>query len=165
MSHVISAIRSILQFIIKMLRGSTNVSESKLRAYRYSKKPHIISESEIQFLHVLEEVIDSERYRICPQLHLDTVLNHKISGQDWRAARSRIKQKSLDFVICDRISLAPILAIELDDSTHRRSRNAQSDAFKNDVLESCGIPLLRFKHFYSLEDVSLKVGSVLESQS
>jgi len=43
-----------------------------------------------------------------------TVLEHRIKGQDWKAAFRRINGKSVDFVICDKAYIKPLLAIELD---------------------------------------------------
>lgn len=59
---------------------------------------------------------------------------------DWQG---KINSKHLDFVLCEHSSLAPKLAIELDDSTHARPDRAERDRFLEAGLASAGLPLLR----------------------
>jgi Protein of unknown function (DUF2726) len=54
-----------------------------------------------------------------------------------------IKAKHIDFVICDR-ALAPIIAIELDDSSHRRPDRIARDRDVDRILEIAALPLVRF---------------------
>ena len=49
----------------------------------------------------------------------------------------------VDFLLCDRATLRPRLAIELDDASHRSSRRADADRRKAALLAAAGIPLLR----------------------
>ena len=53
-----------------------------------------------------------------PQVHLSALLDHKVKGQDWRIAFRHINGKSVDYVLCDKATLQPVYAIELDDYTH-----------------------------------------------
>jgi very-short-patch-repair endonuclease len=46
-------------------------------------------------------------------------------------------------VICDVETLEVKLAIELDDSSHRRSDRIARDRFLNNAFASAGLPLLR----------------------
>jgi len=56
----------------------------------------------------------------------------------------RISQKHTDFLVVDAETLTPLLAIELDDSSHRHSlRTRESDTFKELAYQAAGLPLLR----------------------
>lgn len=56
----------------------------------------------------------------------------------------RIAPMHVDFVLCERESLRPLTAIELDDLSHRTNpRQQQSDAWKARVLAQIGLPLVR----------------------
>ena len=66
----------------------------------------------------------------------------------YQAALNRILQRQVDFVICDRATFRPLLAIELDDATHDRPRRTKSDTFENEALKSAGLPLLRLRGRY-----------------
>jgi hypothetical protein len=42
---------------------------------------------------------------------------------------SRIAQKHLDFLVCDSVTMKPLLGIELDDSSHKRDDRQERDDF------------------------------------
>jgi hypothetical protein len=53
----------------------------------------------------------------------------------------------VDFVWCERATLKPLLAIELDDQSHQTNPcQMASDASKEQVLEQVGLPLLRWPY-------------------
>ena len=56
----------------------------------------------------------------------------------------KINGKSFDFVICDE-NTVPLVAVELDDSSHYRADRKKADAQKNEACEQAGIRLVRFK--------------------
>jgi len=60
-----------------------------------------------------------------------------------RSNFDHIKSKHIDFVICDRV-LSPIIAVELDDSSHQRPDRIARDRDVNRILEIAALPLLRF---------------------
>jgi very-short-patch-repair endonuclease len=79
---------------------------------------------------------------ICPKVRLADVIN--CSGEDWKQGfGGRISQKHLDFVIADAASTAIVLAIELDDRSHRRADRQQRDTFVDRALAAAGIPMVR----------------------
>lgn len=53
----------------------------------------------------------------------------------------------LDFLIYNRISKQPILAVEMDGFRYHKSgtKQAERDRMKDHILEKYGLPLLRFK--------------------
>lgn len=116
-------------------------SKSKTGEYTYIKKERIITQHELAFYQALHEAVSG--CIIIPQAHLSMFLNHKIHGQNWSRAFSRINGKSVDFLICTN-DMRPLLAIELDDTTHNRPDRQQRDAFVNTVITTAHIPLLRF---------------------
>lgn len=94
--------------------------------YRYSRKENLITSAEKELFLLLNEVY-GRQYYIFPQVHLSTLLNHTIYGQNWKGALAHIDRKSVDFVVCDKNTFKPLLAIELDDNTH-----SQSDRWERD---------------------------------
>ena len=53
--------------------------------------------------------------------------------------------KHVDFLLCDRASQRPLLAIELDDSSHTKFDHAESDKFKSDLFTAVELKLMRVK--------------------
>ena len=85
--------------------------------YNYKRKDFLMSRAEHEFFDVLIEVVGNQYY-VFPQIHLQNILDHKVVGQSYKGAFRHIDEKSVDYVICDKAYIKPLLAIELDDRTH-----------------------------------------------
>ena len=63
--------------------------------------------------------------------------------RDRQSHLNRVMSKHVDFVLCDRRTVAPVLVIELDDSSHEIPNRAERDAFVDAALRSTGLAVLR----------------------
>jgi hypothetical protein len=72
-----------------------------------------------------------------------------------RQALNGVMAKSVDFVICDILTLDPVAAIEVDDRSHLLPERRQRDAFVNAVFLEIGLPLMRVKakRAYSVDEL------------
>lgn len=72
---------------------------------------------------------------------------------------NRIQSKHVDFVLCDRRDVCPVLAIELDDSSHQRAARQSRDHFVESALEAAGLPLLRIRaaRGYSVPEIASQI--------
>lgn len=72
----------------------------------------------------------------------------------------------IDFLIYNRVSKIPVLAIEVDGYRYHKegTKQAERDKLKDHILELCGIPLLRFVTNGSEESkiISSKLGDILK---
>jgi len=104
------------------------------------------------------------KYHVFPQIHLATILDHKIVGQNWVSAFRHIDEKSVDFVICDINYIKPLLAIELDDKTHESNVRKNRDAEVEQILSDAQIPLLRIenKGFFDKEIIATQLNNYLK---
>lgn len=102
-----------------------------------------MSRAEREFFDILIGIVE-DKYYVFPQIHLPTILDNKIIGQNWRGAFRHIDEKSVDFVICDKAYIKPIFVIELDDKTHKQDNRKERDEEVERILSEAGIPLLRF---------------------
>lgn len=130
--------------------------------YRYRAKDFFMSRTEHEFFDVLIASA-GERYHVFPQVHLATILDHKIKGQNWNGAFRHIDEKSVDYVLCDKAFIKPILAIELDDRTHDREERKDRDGVVESILKEAGLPLLRFENHgnFNKVDIAQRISSAL----
>ncbi len=130
--------------------------------YKYLRKEFLLSRAEHEFFDVLNEIVGSNYY-VFPQVHLITLLDHRIKGQNWRGAFRHIDEKSVDFVICDKNYIKPLLAIELDDRTHSYESRKLRDEEVSSTLQDAHLPLLRFKNHgnFNKEDIKSQLFSSL----
>lgn len=94
----------------------------KTRPTVYKKKDFILTEAERVFFTALREVI-ADWYDIFPQVSLLEVLAlpSGLSRREYYSTFNRIQAKHIDFLLCEKDSTKPVLAIELDDSSHFRA--------------------------------------------
>lgn len=123
--------------------------------YRYRRKDFVMTKAENDFFNSLIEILGDEYY-VFPQVHLSTILDHKVKGQNWKAAFSYINQKSVDYVVCNRQYRRPILGIELDDWSHDGEARKQRDANVDYLFKESGIPLLRIRNVRAMTPTDIK---------
>ncbi len=114
---------------------------AKTSTFHYTSR-NPLTPRESAFFKRLESAVGQDYY-IFPQVHLSSLANHAVQGQNWKAAKSHIDRKSLDFVLCEKTSLTPVLAIELDDPTHKLPERMHNDRVKEGILYEINLPLLR----------------------
>jgi len=122
--------------------------------YQYERKHHIMTGAEADFFDTLVQTV-GDTYHVFPQVHLSAILNHTVKGQTWDAAFKHINGKSVDFVLCDKDNLKPVLAIELDDWTHGRDDRRQRDAEVDRIFAGADLPLIHFTDYRKLDSSSI----------
>ncbi|MBF7818281.1 DUF2726 domain-containing protein [Klebsiella quasivariicola] len=126
----------------------------------------ILTATEIEALNLLEKVINASSFRIFTQVHLlqifdidKQVINNALKGSH---VLEQLKQahednlvdywhkqlgfKSVDFLVCNKITTQVIFAIEIDDPSHIGLQRQQWDEIKNKIFKISKIPLLRFSN-------------------
>jgi very-short-patch-repair endonuclease len=138
----------VLAIILIKLHVSSSLKTKKVfknNTYNYSAKNSLMTKTESEFFMKLERVV-SERYFVFPQVHLSALLDHKVKGQEWSYAFRHINGKSVDYVLCDRETLQPVYAIELDDYTHDQNDRKRRDAEVERIFQGARLSLVRFKN-------------------
>jgi hypothetical protein len=108
----------------------------------YERRGPLITEAELRFYRVLQGAVGGS-WSVFAMVRLADLIKVRkgiAAAQSWR---SRAFGKHIDFILCDNDSLNVCLAIELDDSSHRRADRRVRDAFVQAALSSAGLPLLR----------------------
>lgn len=123
--------------------------------FNYKRKDFIMSRAEHDFFDILIEIV-GDKYYVFPQIHLATILDHKIVGQNWRGAFRHIDEKSVDYIICDKVYIKPLLAIELDDRSHERKDRIKRDIEVERILNEAKFPFLRFENHGSFNKEEIK---------
>lgn len=83
------------------------------------------------------------KVRVADVLDVAFRQRHPRDQRWWRYFRL-ISSKHVDLVLCEPNGGRILIAIELDDRSHRRSDRKRRDNFVNRAFASAGLPLLRF---------------------
>ena len=135
--------------LIEFIWGAWNYADSSgemaKSLYSYETKQFVMTKAEHDAFNALNQAA-GDQYYIFPQVHISTFIDWKVKGQNWNAAMRPINQKSVDFLLCDKVWVNPKLAIELDDATHEREDRIERDTEVERILASAHFPLLRITH-------------------
>jgi hypothetical protein len=136
--------------ILTMLLIIVTVAALKLNdsgvAFPFKKKSNLFTEAEREFLKLLQSAV-GQKYQIICRVRLSDIISVK-TGTDKKTNATAIQRasgKQLDFVLCDKESLAPVVAVDLVHKNTKGGYKAQKDWFVTGALESASIPHLRIK--------------------
>lgn len=109
----------------------------------YRTMASLLTPSERSFFGVLSPIAEAEGLRIFAKVRLSDLFHVPKGTRGWLSYHNRIQQKHIDFVLCSRDQVTPVLGIELDDASHGRSSRQERDVFVNAIFDVAGLPLLR----------------------
>jgi hypothetical protein len=108
----------------------------------YRRKDYLLSKAERSFFGVLQQVV-ADQYLIFAMVRIADLVYIPRGTEKRQSHFNRIQSKHIDFVLCDKDAVRPLLAIELDDSSHKRKDRQDRDSFVDSALQAAGLPLLR----------------------
>lgn len=152
-----------LGFIFKAFGiGADNESGVNTQALPFQKKSYLLTRAERSFFGVLKQAMPAG-YEIFCMVRIGDVLLVKKGTQSPQRYRNQINAKHLDFLICDEQAVRPMLAIELDDSSHQRASRQARDAFVDQALAAAGLPLLRVpaQTSYNVHELAEQIDAAL----
>lgn len=118
-------------------------SSTNRRSLPYRLRGPLLSRGELFFFLTLRRAV-AGGYIITFKVRLADLVTCDVA--DWDAGFGHmIARHHLDFVLCDRETTEVLLAIELDDRSHRKLARKRRDRFVTAALKAAGIPLLRVR--------------------
>jgi predicted RNA-binding Zn-ribbon protein involved in translation (DUF1610 family) len=150
-----------LAAILRLLTGKTQTTTSSSDSLPYRVRDDFLSPAENSFFHVLCSVV-GEQVVICPKVRLADIF-FVVRPDKNLAYFNRISQRHVDFLLCERGSMKPILCVELDDSSHSRSGRKARDEFVDKAFEAADLPLLHIaaQRSYDTRELTGKVAQFL----
>lgn len=126
----------------------------------YHKKDRFLTRAERSFYGVLTTLADTRGWDVFAKVRLEDVVEVERGADQYQAHRNRIKARHLDFLLCDAQTVSPVLAIELNDSSHLRDAQQLRDEFVTEVLKAADLPLLFVpaQRGYSIAELSGLIG-------
>ena len=138
-------------------------TKRELVEYPYQKADSLFSPAERSFLGVLERAV-GDKCKVLGKVRLADVISpiSGLSKSDRQKALNRIVSKHVDFALCKKDDLSLVCAIELDDSSHKKSERKTRDAFLENALSAAAIPFIRFtaRASYNVQEVRGEIGKV-----
>jgi very-short-patch-repair endonuclease len=109
----------------------------------YRAKKYFFTKTEQEFVRILNELLDRQKYTIFPKVRLADIVEVTVTGQEYQAWWNKIKSKHVDFLLWNVQEGKVALVIELDGKSHGSEKMIERDDFVNRLYEQVGIKLIR----------------------
>ena len=132
----------------------------------YEKQTVLLTPAEKEFFVVLLEAV-SDLYLVFAKVRLSDIVSvPKIENKRYYHFFNKIQSKHVDFLLCDKETTEPILAIELDDSSHKKPRRRSRDLLVNAIFKSANLPILHVPtaQSYKKEVISAEIRRVFSPE-
>lgn len=142
--------------LLQVKLGPSAAAEAPLP---YKKKDYFFTAAERSFYQVLLGVLEGQNVHVFAKVRTSDLLYLPAKTAERQSYQNRIQPRHIDFVVCDKKQIAPLIAIELDDSSHSRPERVARDQFVEKAFADAGLPLLRFpvKSGYVTADLAREV--------
>ena len=148
----------------KLLRAIFGIKDKDIK-FPYRKKDFLLTETERRFYEVLNQLSQRHNVLLFAKVRLEDLLLTYGNGHERFSSRNRIKSRHVDFLLCSKETISPLIAIELDDSSHNNEDRIERDNFVDKALQSAGLPILhvKVKSFYDLKELENLITKTLNN--
>ncbi|MFT2091818.1 DUF2726 domain-containing protein [Paraglaciecola sp. 2405UD69-4] len=139
-----------LGIILMMLLIIVAVAAMKLNepgiAFPFKKKGNLFTPVERTFLALIDDAVGKD-YRILCRVRMNDILSIRQSTNKKTSisATTRASSKHLDFVLCSKQDMSPVMAIDLVHMKGKDGYKSQRDYFVSGALDAANIPHVRIK--------------------
>lgn len=151
----------LMGFVMSKKRAFEELASKDFSLDDYKLKERIMSDSEMGFYINLKKSLE-DKFIVLSKVRIEDFIKVAESGMPFgekESLRNRIKSRHVDFLICDRETTKPLLAIELDGSSHKNSKRVERDKFVNELCESVNLPI---EHVHVGDDFKEKSAALRE---
>ena len=121
--------------------ASAGLHKASPFTFPYRGRRSVLSGPELDFYQALKDAVAGD-YVILLKVGLLELC--EITSQEVNTgAVDQLASKHVDFVLCDPSTLAPVVAIELDDSRHYGRERAEREGFIDEFFRVIGVALIR----------------------
>ena len=166
MSENIGCLGSILNALGLLSKQNNKQSKKIENIFPYVLRDDFLSAAELNFYKSLSLATKELPFKILSKVSLGDLFFVNI--KDFKMKQSywnKINRKHVDFLVCDNVSLKPLVAIELDDKSHQQSNRVQRDAFVDEVFKAANLPLLHIpvKNSYAISELTDLIQSQMKT--
>ncbi len=135
----------LMMLLIVVAIGALKLNDGGI-AFPFKRKSSLFTQTERNFLELLERAVGG-KYRILCRIKLSDIvsLRQNTDRKTAKSALSRAAGRHLDFVLCSKQDMSPVVAIDLVNNQTKDGYKAQRDWYVTGALDAARIPHLRIK--------------------
>jgi len=120
--------------------------ESATERMPYAMKNSVLTKNEYALYQTLKPIAAEQGLDLLVKVRLADFLYVQKGTEKYQTWLNKITSKHIDFLLCDK-NIKPLLAVELDDSTHDRPSRAERDSFVDEVYRTIGLDVLHARGY------------------
>ena len=121
----------------------------------YQKRASLLTSSELSFYRALNEAVGGQ-WSILPRVRMADLLQVAPETPKCQAWEGRVQSELVDFLLCDRETMEPKLAVELEHESGDKAAREGRVRFISQALADAGLPLLRIDVQSSYDPAALR---------
>jgi len=161
---------ALILFIIAILVVKIFIEKKELESSisSYQKKVRVMNESEQALFINLQKALGDTHIVLSKVRIEDFVEVSKEKAHSYKnhwGLRGRIKSRHVDFLVCDRATTKPLLAIELDGKSHNGAQRQKRDDFVDELYKAIGLPIEHIHVGGNFLELSQKIKEILSGEA
>lgn len=143
MDTLISYIKEFLKKLFSIFLSPQPTTSATADNSSYKRKYRVMNQSE-QALYINLQKSLGDKFIVLSKVRIEDFVEVDVRNMSWgkqQGLRGKIKSRHVDFLICDLASTKPILAIELDGSSHNNYKRIERDDFVDSVYKGISLPV------------------------
>lgn len=130
----------------------------------YRLRDDFLSPAEFSFYKILSSVLGT-RFVIQSKVRLADLF-FVVRPNENVTYFNKIVPRHLDFLVCDAMTMRPLLGIELDDTSHQQNSRKKRDEFVEKVFQAAKLPLLRFpvQREYNPREIAAQIAPFIKDK-
>lgn len=135
----------LMMLLIVVALGALKLNDGGL-SFPFKRKTSLLTTTERNFLELIERAVGS-KYRVLCRVRLSEIVSLR-QNTDKRTAKNALIKASgrqLDFVLCDKQDMSPVIAVDLVHNKGKEGYKTQRDWYVSSALDAARIPHLRIK--------------------
>lgn len=142
--------------------------KEKLEYTPYRKRDYLLTIGERGFYEVLQNIAEENNLLVFAKVRLEDLLWLPKYTNPFQKMRLRgyTRSRHIDFVLCDKTNIKPLIAIELNDSSHNEEERVERDQKIEIILGDAGLPLLwvKWQRIYNESEILRNIEALIKAE-
>lgn len=125
----------------------------------YRRVDALLTPSERALYRILCPIAETVGAEVFAKVRLDDVIQVRKGAAKYEVHRSKVAACGIDFLLCDRQKLVPLLALQMDGIARGRTNREEHERFLMQALDAVGVPIFRVpaRASYDVEEIGALV--------
>jgi len=139
--------------LIPLIKTKKAQSTTTDENYPYTLR-RFLSQHEYKFYEALKPLADNYGYTIMSKVRIADIVEVQkgFNRSQYYSYFAKIQSKHVDFLLCDKQSVTPLLVVEIDDKSHNRAGRVKRDHFVDNLFKTVNLPIIHTNNIQTLEN-------------